>query len=80
MFYNPLLKNGIRVVKPDYGTAEEIDEDAIRRTLDEMFARDVLGLDESILQSDGPLEILRMKLPRESSIRGHKQGCQSKTM
>ena len=27
MFFYPLLKNGIRVVKSDYETAEEIDED-----------------------------------------------------
>jgi hypothetical protein len=50
----------------------EIDKDATRQELDERFAREVLGLSESIIQSGGPLELLRMKLAQEPSIRGNK--------
>jgi hypothetical protein len=50
----------------------EIDKDPVRKELDEQFARNVLGLAESILSQDGPLEILRMKLGREPSVRGQK--------
>lgn len=51
----------------------DIDKDPIRKELDEKFARNVLGLPESILASGGPLELLRMKLSREPSIRGQKR-------
>ena len=50
----------------------EIDRDSIRRELDEAFARNVLRLPESMLRSGGPLELLRMKLSQEPSIRGSK--------
>jgi hypothetical protein len=50
----------------------EIDIDPTRKELDERFAREVLGLSESITQSGGPLELLRMKLAQEPSIRGNK--------
>lgn len=50
----------------------EIDKDPTRKELDERFAREVLGLSESIIQSGGPLELLRMKLAQEPSIRGNK--------
>ena len=50
----------------------EIDRDSIRKELDEAFARDVLRLSEPILSSGGPLELLRMKLSQEPSIRGGK--------
>jgi hypothetical protein len=50
----------------------EIDKDAVRHELDERFAREVLGLGESIIQPAGPLELLRMKLAKEPSIRGNK--------
>ena len=50
----------------------EIDIDPIRKELDEKFARNVLGLAKSILIHGGPLEILRMKLSREPSVRGSK--------
>ena len=50
----------------------EMDKDPVRKELDEQFARDVLGLPEPLLSQDGPLEILRMKLSREPSIRGQK--------
>ena len=51
----------------------ELDTDPVRKELDEAFARNVLRLPESILTSGGPLELLRMKLSREPSIRGSKQ-------
>lgn len=50
----------------------EIDKDPVRKELDEQFGRIVLGLSESILAPGGPLELLRMKLSREPSIRGGK--------
>ena len=50
----------------------EMDKDPVRRELDERFAWDVLGLAEPILIQDGPLEVLRMKLSREPSVRGSK--------
>ena len=50
----------------------EIDRDFIRKELDEAFARNVLRLPEPILTSGGPLELLRMKLSKEPSIRGSK--------
>lgn len=50
----------------------EIDKDATRKELDQQFARNVLGLAEPILIQNGPLELLRMKLSREPSIRGQK--------
>lgn len=50
----------------------EIDQDDTRREFDTKFARDVLGLPPHIFAEDGPLELLRMKLAREPSIRGHK--------
>lgn len=50
----------------------EIDMDLVRKDLDEKFARKVLGLAAPILIPGGPLEVLRMKLSREPSIRGQK--------
>ena len=50
----------------------EIDSDPIRKELDEAFARNVLKLPEPIFTSGGPLELLRMKLSQEPSIRGSK--------
>ena len=50
----------------------EVDRDPIRKELDEAFARNVLKLPEPILTSGGPLELLRMKLSQEPSIRGSK--------
>jgi hypothetical protein len=50
----------------------EIDHDIVRRELDGKFAKNVLGLAETIITPGGPLELLRMKLSREPSIRGHK--------
>jgi len=50
----------------------EINKDAIRKELDERFAREVLGLPQSITEPGGALDILRMKLSQEPSIRGNK--------
>lgn len=50
----------------------EIDQDPVRKELDEKFAHNVLGVAAPIFASGGPLELLRMKLAREPSIRGHK--------
>lgn len=50
----------------------EIDKDSVRHELDERFGREVLGLPASLFASGGPLEILRMKLAQEPSIRGNK--------
>jgi hypothetical protein len=50
----------------------EIDKDPIRKELDERFCREVLNLPESIMAPGGSLELLRMKLAREPSIRGSK--------
>jgi hypothetical protein len=50
----------------------EIDKDPVRKELDERFAREVLGIPEPILASGGALEVLRMKLALEPSIRSNK--------
>lgn len=50
----------------------EINKDPVRKQLDKEFARDVLGLAAPILATGGPLELLRMKLSQEPSIRGAK--------
>jgi hypothetical protein len=50
----------------------EIDKDPVRKELDNRFMKDVLGLERNILEPGGPLELLRMKLSQEPSIRGHK--------
>jgi hypothetical protein len=53
-------------------TLHEIDKDPIRHDLDNKFARHVLGLPEPMVETGGSLELLRMKLAREPSIRGQK--------
>jgi hypothetical protein len=50
----------------------QIDIDPVRKELDNQFARRVLGLPEPLLVDGGPLELLRLKLSREPSIRGNK--------
>jgi len=47
-----------------------IDEDAVRQKLDTRFGLEVLGLPPSVVEPGGPLELLRMKLAQEPSIRG----------
>ena len=51
----------------------ELDSDENRKTLDRRFYSEVLGLPDSILADDGPLDILRRKLCQEPSIRGSKK-------
>jgi hypothetical protein len=50
----------------------EIANDPVRKELDTKFFRDVLGWPVSLFKSGGPLEVLRMKLALEPSIRGGK--------
>lgn len=50
----------------------EIGKDPVRNELDARFGREVLGLPESMLQPGGALDVLRMKLAQEPSIRGNK--------
>ena len=50
----------------------DIDKDPTRKELDEMFAKNVLGLADPITIRGGALEVLRMKLSREPSVRGQK--------
>lgn len=50
----------------------EIDKDPVRHDLDNKFVRDMLGLSGPIIEAGGPLELLKMKLAREPSVRGHK--------
>jgi hypothetical protein len=50
----------------------EIDKDQVRQELDEKFFGEVLQFEDSILQTGGPLELLRKKLAQEPSIRGGK--------
>jgi hypothetical protein len=47
-----------------------IDKDAVRHKLDARFALEVLGLPPSIVEVGGPIELIRMKLAQEPSIRG----------
>ena len=50
----------------------QIDRDSVRQELDERFGREVLGLPASLFASGGPVEILRLKLAQEPSVRGNK--------
>jgi hypothetical protein len=50
----------------------DMDRDPVRKELDEKVVRGVLGLAESITAAGGPLDVLRMKLSREPSVRGNK--------
>jgi hypothetical protein len=52
--------------------AHGIDQDAVRRELDERFGREVVGLPASLFGSGGAVELLRQKLAREPSIHGGK--------
>jgi hypothetical protein len=52
--------------------AHEIDQDPVRRELDERFGREVMGLPTSLFGSGGAVELLRQKLAREPSIHGGK--------
>jgi hypothetical protein len=50
----------------------ETDKDPVRKELDERFGREVLGLPQSVLAPGGALDVLRMKMAQEPSIRGNK--------
>jgi hypothetical protein len=50
----------------------ELDKDPARHKLDERFALEVLGLPAAFVQPGGPLDLVRMKLAQEPSIRGGK--------
>lgn len=50
----------------------ELDKDPVRKRLDERFALEVLGVQPDLLQHGGPIDLTRMKLAQEPSIRGGK--------
>ncbi len=50
----------------------ELDKDPVRQKLDERFALEVLGFPTKSVQKGGPLDLLRMKLAQEPSVRGGK--------
>src|SRR5437899_3237315 len=50
----------------------QLDNDVVRRELDERFGREVLGLPASLFDVGGPIELLRRKLAAEPSVRGNK--------
>lgn len=52
--------------------AHELDRDDCRAALDRLLMCDVLRLPTEWHDSDGPVQVLRMKLAREPSISGHK--------
>ncbi|HEY1940401.1 MAG TPA: hypothetical protein VGJ33_20915 [Candidatus Angelobacter sp.] len=70
------LQNGVKVFNEichkKLLPIHQIAEDPTRKELDERFAIEVLGLPKSLIDSDGALELLRMKLAQEPSIRGNK--------
>ena len=51
----------------------ELHTDDNRKLLDRRFYSEVLGLPDSLLADNGPLDILRTKLSQEPSIRGSKK-------
>ncbi len=52
---------------------DQIDEDPARARLDRALLVDVLGLPESLVAPDGPIDLIRRKLAREPQIRGNKK-------
>ena len=52
---------------------DQIDEDRARAELDRRLLVDVLGLDPSLCEDDGPMQRLRIKLASEPQIHGNKQ-------
>ena len=51
---------------------DQIDEDPARAELDSRLLVDVLGLPESLVAPDGPIDLLRRKLAQEPQIHGGK--------
>ena len=52
---------------------DQIDEDPARAKLDRAILVDVLGLPESLVEDDGPIDLIRRKLAREPQIHGGKK-------
>ena len=52
---------------------DQIDEDPARAELDRRLLVDVLGLPESLVAPDGPVDLLRRKLAGEPQIHGGKK-------
>ena len=52
---------------------DQIDEDPARAKLDRAILIDVLGLPDSLLAPDGPIDLIRRKLAREPQIHGGKK-------
>ena len=52
---------------------DQIDEDPTRAKLDRAILVDVLGLPESLVAPDGPIDLIRRKLAREPQIHGGKK-------
>ena len=52
---------------------DQIDEDPSRAELDRRLLVDVLGLPESLVEPDGPIDLLRRKLAREPQVHGGKK-------
>ena len=52
---------------------DQIDEDPARARLDRAILVDVLGLPESLVARDGPIDLIRRKLAREPQIHGGKK-------
>ncbi len=52
---------------------DQIDEDPARAKLDRAILVDVLGLPESLVEPDGPIDLIRRKLAREPQIHGGKK-------
>lgn len=48
----------------------QLDVDPVRQTLDKRFATEILGLPQSLIEPDGPLDLTRKKLAQEPSIHG----------
>lgn len=58
--------------KRDLLPVHQLDEDLVRRELDERFGREVLGLPATLFTDGGPVDLLRRKLAAEPSVRGNK--------
>ena len=52
---------------------DQIDDDPARAKLDRAILVDVLGLPESLVEDDGPIDLIRRKLAREPQIHGGKK-------
>jgi hypothetical protein len=55
----------------------ELDKDNVRQELDRRFAIEVLDLPAAAVEPGGPVELVRMQLAQEPSIRGSKAASES---